>query len=306
MEAIASAGYTSKVTVALTHMDLVVGDDIPTLEEREAKAFSGLRSLIENEVGRNVSRDAARALAVHLESSTFYLGYVDPEKYPKEWDEETTAECEREIGSNLVLMTKYLTVRAKPELLEPSIPQYSFESLGLAVREASVAFREIWESRLGFKRIAGTDSAPWQSIKAMTRRHAEGWFDGYWLRPTDTLITQTRNVLTRFLEAPLIWTPPGKPINIEQKAAIIDRLKQIVNEELKNLSRARLWKESQTRWQAAYEPAGERSTYLRRQRVNEIFATQVPIPQSISDPVAQAWIEDVKKALERAINTLKD
>lgn len=97
----------------------------------------------------------------------------------------------------------FLTVRADPTRLQPSVPEYSFESLGLAVREASVAFQEVWEARLGYKRIEGISSASWQGIKAMSRRHAEGWFDSFWLRPVDTLISLTRNVLTRFLETPL-------------------------------------------------------------------------------------------------------
>ena len=89
-------------------------------------------------------------------------------------------------------MTEHLVERANPQQLRPSVPQYSFESLGLTVREASVAFQEVWEARLGYKRVEGISPAAWQSIKAMSRRHAEGWFDGYWLRPIDTLISLTR------------------------------------------------------------------------------------------------------------------
>ncbi|HEV7512724.1 MAG TPA: hypothetical protein VGO27_13595 [Candidatus Acidoferrum sp.] len=305
MEAIAGAGYTSSLTVALTHMDLVVGEDIPTAEDRKAKAFSGIRSLVENEVSRNVSRDAAGQLSAHLQDSTYYLGFLDPKKYPEDWDEGVKTAFAESLGQDLWAITNHLTARANPRLLKPSIPEYSFESLGLAVREASVAFQEVWEARLGFKRVEGISSAPWQSIKAMSRRHAEGWFDGYWLRPIDTLISLTRNVLTRFLEAPLTWCPRKKLITPEEKMAIVDRLKQIVNEELTELSKARLWKQPQTRWQGAYEPSGAGSTFLRRQRVHELFIHQVPIPQSISDRWAQAWVEEVKQVLLRALVSLQ-
>lgn len=305
MEAIAGAGYTANLTVALTHMDLVVGDDIPTEDDRKEKAFSGLRSLVENEVSRNVSREAARQLGEHLDSSTFYLGYLDPKKYPEGWDAEIKASFNESLGSDLLHMTEHLVERANPLQLQPSIPEYSFESLGLAVREASVAFQEVWEARLGYKRIEGISPVAWQSVKAMSRRHAEGWFDGYWLRPIDTLISQTRNVLTRFLELPLNWLPEQKKITDEEKAAIIDRLKQLVNEELTELSKQRLWAEPQLRWQGAYEPSGQGSTILRRQRVHELFVHQVPIPQSISDREAQAWVEEVKKVLVRAVSSLQ-
>jgi hypothetical protein len=306
MEAIAGAGYTASLTVALTHMDLVVGDDIPTDEDRKEKAFSGLRSLVANEVSQNVSREAARQLAAHLGNGTFYLGYLDAKKYPENWDDDDRAGFEESLGRDLCQLTEHLVLRANPQLLQPSVPQYSFESLGLAVREASVAFQEVWEARLGYKRIEGISSAPWQSIKAMSRRHAEGWFDGYWLRPIDTLISLTRNVLSRFLEVPLEWQPEHKNITGGEKAAIIDRLKQLVNDELTEMSKARLWKQPQTRWQGAYEPSGTGSTSVRKQRVHEIFLNQVPIPQSISDRWAQAWVEEVKQVLLRALAALKN
>lgn len=306
MEAIAGAGYTASLTVALTHMDLVVGDDIPTDEDRKDKAFSGLRSLVANEVSQNVSREAARQMEAHLGSSTFYLGYLDARKYPEGWDDDDRTGFEERLGDDLRHMTEHLVLRANPQLLQPSVPHYSFESLGLAVREASVAFQEVWEARLGYKRIEGISSAPWQSIKAMSRRHAEGWFDGYWLRPIDTLISLTRNVLSRFLEVPLHWLPEQKKIADDEKAAIIDRLKQLVNDELTEMSKARLWKQPQMRWQGAYEPSGTGSTVVRKQRVHELFLTQVPVPQSISDRLAQAWVEEVKQVLHRALLMLRE
>ena len=295
MEAIAGAGYTASMTVVLTHMDLVVGDDIPTDEDRKDKAFSGLRSLVANEVSQNVSRDAARQMAAHLVKSTFYLGYLDSKKYPDGWDDDDRAGFEEDLGHDLRQLTEHLMLKANPQLLQPGVPQYSFESLGLAVREASVAFQDVWEARLGYKRVEGISSAPWQSIKAMSRRHAEGWFDGYWLRPVDTLISLTRNVLSRFLEVPLLWLPERKKMSAEEKAAIIDRLKQLVNDELTEMSKARLWKYPQTRWQEAYEPRQTGSTVVRKQRVHELFLTQV----ESRSPSVIAWHRPGWKRLSR-------
>ncbi len=305
MEAIAGAGYTANVTVLLSQMDWVVGDDIPTDEDRMAKAFSGLRSLIDNEVSRNVSREAARQLAAHLATNTFYFAYLAPEKYPKDWNDEQRTGFEGMLGGQLWKFTAHLTAKGVPQKLQPSMPKYSFESLGLAVREASVAFQEIWEARLGYKRVEGISPAPWQSIKAMTWRYAEGYFDGFWLRPIDTLISQTRNVLTRFLEAPMDWRPEGNEISDTEKAAIVDRLKQIVNDALTEISKSRLWKVPQPKWQDASKPSGPGSTFTRKQRVRELFVHQVPVPQSISDRWAQAWVEEIKELLVGALETLK-
>lgn len=306
MEAIAGAGYTASMTVVLTHMDLVAGDDIPTDEDRKDKAFSGLRSLVENEVSQNVSRDAARQMAAHLANSTFYLGYLDSTKYPEGWGDDDRSGFEDDLGHDLRQLTEHLVLKANPQLLQPGIPQYSFESLGIRVLELSVAFQEVWEARLGYKRLEGISSAPWQSIKAMSRRHAEGWFDGYWLRPIDTLISLTRNSLSRFLEVPLHWLPEQKRITPEEKAAIIDRLKQLVNDELTEMSKARLWKRPQIQWQGAYEPSGTGSTVARKQRVHELFLTHVPIPHSLSNRSAQAWVDDIKQVVIRALTRLQE
>ena len=105
--------------------------------------------------------------------------------------------------------------------------------------------------------------------------------------------------------SPLEWQPTGKTITEEQKRAIINQLQKLVNEELTLLSKRRLWEQPQTRWQGAYEPSGTGSTFLRRQRVHELFLHQVPIPQSISDRDAQAWVEEVKQVLIRALEALQ-
>ena len=115
MEAIAGSGYTAKTTVALTHMDLVVGDDIPSAEDRKGKAYSGLRSLVENEVSRNVSRDAAKQLASHLERSTFYFGYLDPKTYPESWDADDKVALDESLGGDLWSLTEHLVERANPD-----------------------------------------------------------------------------------------------------------------------------------------------------------------------------------------------
>lgn len=54
--------------------------------------------------------------------------------------------------------------------------------------EASLAFIESWEARLGFKRVEAESVVPWQSLKDLSHRYAEGWLgDGSWLDPIDQL-----------------------------------------------------------------------------------------------------------------------
>ena len=300
-EAVASTGYTSKFSVLFTHMDTVLGENLTTAGAKRAHVFGGVRNVLDNQVARNVSRDAARQLSAHLETNTFYFAYLDTNRYPSS-DKASIEKFESRLGGELWQLTEQFVAR-QPQVLQPAFPNYSFESLGLAVREASSMFQEVWDARLGYKRDENVEAAKWQSIKAMTRRHAEGWFDGFWLNPIDTLISKTRNVLTRFLEVPLEWE--GKKVKEEEKAAIINRLQQVVNESLTELSKTRLWKVPQLEWQGAYGLRYPGSTFDRRRKVRDIFQAQVPVPQSISDRWAQSWIEEIKRVVQQAIEAVR-
>ena len=113
---------------------------------------------------------------------------------------------EQRLGKQLLDFTVCLAALKQPDLRLPGYPEYRMRSLGLAVREASSAFIESWEAKLGFKSIEGETTVPWQSVKALSHRYAEGWLrDGFWLRPIDQLTANLRNVLTKFLDNPIAW-----------------------------------------------------------------------------------------------------
>ena len=102
------------------------------------------------------------------------------------------------------------------------------------------------------------------------------------------------------------WQQEGKKVSDAEKIVVIDRLKQLVNEALTGISKSRLWKVPQPKWQGAYEPRGAGSTFTRKQRVRDIFVLQVPVPQSISDRWAQAWVEEIKGVVNQALEKLGD
>lgn len=303
-EAMGSAGYTSKFALLFTHMDTVSGDNLTTAASKREHVFGGVRNVLDNQVARIVSRDAARRLATHLETNnTFYFAYLDPNRYPRK-DKEGVAHFESRLGDQLWRLTEHLFNRQAVRL-QPAWPKYSFERFGIAVREASLLFQDEWDARLGYKRVADIESAAWQSIKAMTRRLADNWPGGYKIWPITTLTAKTRNVLNRFLEAPLEWEPSGKKLSDDEKAAIIDRLKQEVDKLLKELSETRLWKDPHKKWQDAYRPTGAGSTRVRRHLVHDIFGLQVPVPEVSSDRWTDEWIADIKNIVEKAIEKVR-
>ncbi|HTR42266.1 MAG TPA: hypothetical protein VMH87_11680 [Pseudomonadales bacterium] len=304
-EAVSSTGYTPKFAVAFTHMDHASGENLANAKDKKEQVFGGIRNVLDNQVAKNVSRDAARQLENHLLSNTFYFAYLDPKKYPSK-DESKTIKFEKAIGKSLDEMTITLAARTQPELKLPAYPKYSMHSLGIAVREGSEAFVESWEARLGFKRIESFPTAPWQSIKALSRRYAEGWlWDGFWLRPIDNLTTTMRNVLSKFLDSPMDWG--GRPgATEEQKVAAINSIKNEVNEALTKLAAKRLRERPLVEWQYAYGRSGTGSTFERRNVVRNIFHVQIPVPNSVSDKIAQEWIEIFQKLIDEALERLQE
>lgn len=304
-EAMGSAGYTSKFALLFTHMDTVSGDNLTTPASKREHVFGGVRNVLDNQVARIVSRDAARRLATHLETNTFYFAYLDSNRYPTT-DEGSVAKFESRLGSELWRLTEHLVARQAVRL-QPAWPKYSLERFGIAVREASVRFQEEWDARLGYKPVADYELAAWQSIKAMAHHLAEGWFGRSKLRPIDALTAKTRNVLAKLLEAPSGWEPEGKQLNDDEKAAIIDRIKQEVDKMLKELSKTRLWKVPQTRWRDAYQrPIGVvGGTRIRRHLVHDILGLQVPVPEVSGDSWTDEWIDDIRSIVERAEEIVK-
>jgi hypothetical protein len=302
-EAVSSTGYTARFALSFTHMDQASGENLQTAKAKREHVFGGVRNILDNQVAKNVSRDAARQLESHLNGNTFYFAYLDPKKYPTN-DEAQASKFEKSIARQLGELAASIASRTQPDLRLPAYPKYSMHSLGIAVREGSLAFVEAWEARLGFKRVEGLSTAPWQSIKAMSRRYAEGWlWDGFWLRPIDNLTTTMRNVLSKFLDNPMEWG--GKPATDEQKAAVIDRIKQDLSGKLADLAKDRLREKPLPDWQEAYGFRDRGSTEKRRHRVRGIFQVQIPIPESVSDRLAQAWIEIFEKLITEAVDRLK-
>ena len=136
----------------------------------------------------------------------------------------------------------------------------------------------------------------------MTRRYAEGFDDGYQLRPTSNLLSALSTAISRFLESPAGWE--GRPTD-EEKRAIIDRIKARVTTDLVSLSQKRLREHSRPQWQTAYAFRGPGSTFSRKVTVESVYERWVPIPTSSRDEVAQEFLNDVKTVVDEAIKLIR-
>jgi hypothetical protein len=302
-EAVASTGYTKSFALVFTHMDQASGEDLRDGKAKKEKVFGGVRNVLDNQIAKTLSRDAARHLETQLQTNTFYFAHLDG-KFPTK-DEVQIKKFEKHLGKQLLDFVVCLAARKQPDLRLPGYPKYSMRSLGLAVREASLAFIENWEAKLGFKYVDGETTVPWQSLKALSHRYAEGWLrDRFWLRPIDQLTANLRNVLTKFLDNPIEWG--GKPVSDEEKQVILDGLKQRITEPLASIAETRLRKLPMADWQVAYGLRGKGSTVTRRHNVRSIFQAQIPVPESRSDRASEQWMEEIEKVVAGVVKKLQE
>lgn len=288
IEAATNTGNSRKLAVVFTGMDLVRG---PNLKGRAKldHVFGGLRNVIENQIAKNVSLDAARSLFENLKENTFYVGNID---------QLDPVAAKPELERLTLFLTKF-----QPQVSEPDgLPKYRDDKLGFAIQEAAQEFRSRWRGYLGLS--PSVMPQHYNTIKALSRRYAEGWDDGFSLRPASNLVSGLIAAISRYLETPIGWT--GEP-SAEQKRETIDRIKVKAAKKVRTLAIRRVRENPRPQWQEAYSYRGAGSTTPRAYRIESIFEKSVPVPTASANEV-EVWqfLDDVKGAVERSIDEVKE
>jgi ethanolamine utilization protein EutP (predicted NTPase) len=287
LEAIVNTGHTRKSAVVFTSMDLVKGDNLRG-QAKIDHVFGGLRNIIDNQLAKNVSTDAARDLLKHLEGRTFYVGRIN---------EADPTPAKPELNKLL----QCLMTAQPPALKLVAIPKYRDEQLGFAIQEAAREFRQRWKGYLGH--LPDVRGKHHNTIKALSRRYAEGWDDGFVLRPTSNFVAALSAAISRFLETPIGWTGDPTP---DQTRETIDRIKSTVTRSIPNLSIRRLREYPQPLWQDAYSLRGTGSAKPRANRIEGIFEKFVPVPDATSrDREVWDFLDEVKKVVVEAIDEIE-
>lgn len=288
LEGVVNTGHTRKLAVVFTHMDAVKGDNLKGQAKLD-HVFGGLRNVVENQLAKNVSAEAGRYLLDHLRNSTFYVGRID-EADPKPAKPE------------LLKLLTYLAAM-QPAVFElVAFPGYSHDNLVLAIQEAAREFRQQWQGTLGLAPHPEFKPKAWQTIKALSRRYAEGWDDGFVLRPTSNLLAALSAAVSRFLESPISWTGNPTP---EQKRETIDRIKTAVTKQLPALCTRRLRVQPQPVWLEAYSLRGSGSTFERKMRIEGIYERWVPVPDARGDRVVFQFLNEVKDVVIAAVDAVE-
>jgi predicted GTPase len=291
LETIAATGHTQKLIVAFTHVDGLKGDNFLSFQAKKDHLRNSIRNLITNQVAKQLTREVAQYAENHIEENTFFLGFLDS----------TKEEDRRKVTPELLEMFDSLK---RPSMLRlcKAFPKYSFDNLVLAIREGTEEFRKQWKAILGLSSEPTISPAPWQSIKALNRRYAEGWDDGFHLTPTADLRSFLSIVISQFLDTPIEW---NGDFNLEEKRAVVDQIKARFTNQLIDWTEQQLRRKPRSHWLTAYGYSGQGSTLRRTQEIEFIYERYTPIPHSTGNLEVQMFIDEIKDLVKKAIHEVK-
>lgn len=185
-----------------------------------------------------------------------------------------------------------------PKIAEKRLDrELNTKGLELAIQAATQEFRYKWRSLLGIYGLTrATEFHPlhWATVKALTRRYAEGWgVSGLNSSPIDDACTSLRNGLSRFLEDALIVE------DIEEKNIFANQIRAKLNPEITKLIIKRLLIDAQQQWGIAYRFSGRGSTHPRKMEIEGIYDKQIPILQLPMSKDARELIGDIENILKQ-------
>jgi energy-coupling factor transporter ATP-binding protein EcfA2 len=288
IRSIVSAGYVPKLVVAFTHLDLVVGDNLPTASAKREHVQASLDNAI-HALEKSVSPATARALRRHLGERVFFLSRIN----------EPLSGGKGRTQSELVKMIKvFEKAILPPEPIEVR-PVYDTANLVICVCMAADAFYKNWLARLGLAYESGVPAEHWTRIKALSRRFALQWADEYdTLRPVADLIQLLSERFEVFISNPREWQPQ-QPKEEEAQAAI-DQVKQEVYKRLHNAISDRMFHQRLKEWDAAYLHRGPGSTRDRARDIRGIYEEAAPVPSEKPTSEAIEFLDKIRSLFREA------
>ena len=293
LEAIGGSGQTAKTLIVFSRMDELKGDNLKGWQAKRDYAFNGVRNVIDNQLSKSLTLDVGWFMLTQLEQNAFYLGLLQNANPNAARDNELSA-----------LLNRLKSVVPMSSLTQ-AFPEYSFDLLVLALQNGVENFRVPWRAYLGLERRSDAQPLPWQSVKAVSRRYAEGFDDGYHIRPVSKLLNTMTLAIARFLENPVRWEGSPSP---EDKRFVLDRIKATVSQELAAFCSQQLRERPQSQWQEAYAFRGTGSTFDRKIKIEALYERWIPIPANATEDMqhVQKFIDTIKQLVKSAIDTTRD
>lgn len=296
MHAVVTSGNASKLLVTFTHFDMVKGDNLPSVHDRQTHVKASVDNVLKA-IGEDIGPFAERILHQRIEQACFFVGGIDETlDVTKKSDRRTIEQMK-----TLLDVIQHIADEAEPT---DTRPVYDKINLVLAVREAAMSFHRRWSGLLGIAYAPGHPKEHWTRIKALSRRFAEGFADEYdTLKPVGELKRELDGQIYRMLQQPIRWDGP-EPTD-DDKQLMIDALAKEISREVTALCSRRINAERRKSWQEAYAEFGRGSTFRRARIISdEVYDRAAPIPGVTPSPDKNSFLHEVTALVDTATSNL--
>jgi len=294
LRAVSSSGHHDKLAIAFTHFDQIKGQNLPTFTDKRAHVMASVLNALSS-LREVLGVSVVRAIEHGMDSRCFMLGGVDRQfaKLPSR-----AADYMKEQLSELV---RFFEAAILPPQVADARPVYDPTGIGFAVQEAVAKFQGPWLARLGIGTYEGFSKEHWSRVKALNRRIAGELDDEYdTLRPVADLVTQLRESLSRFLNAPISWT--REPVDEQEEQASIAYIRQMVDVALHDLAVRRLVETHLAEWRGAYDEfRGAGSTRRRATAIHGIYDSAAPLPDAVMTSPSATFLAEIRRLVASAI-----
>ncbi|MCV7170813.1 hypothetical protein H7I41_12910 [Mycobacterium manitobense] len=269
MKAVVTSGNASKLVVTFSHFDMVKGDNIPLVSDRQAHVKASVDNVL-RAIGEDLGPFAERSLRQRIDKACFFVGGIDRRLDPyKKADRRTIDQL------NLLLRTVD-HIDDIPDTTDTR-PVYDRVNVVLAVREAAAGFQARWSGLLGLESVTGHPKEHWTRIKALSRRLAGSEDEYDTLKPVGELKRELDEQIYRMLQQPVRWE--GREPSDDDKQAVFNLLVNEISKEVTLLCIRRIKLDRTKAWQHAYAEHGTGSTFRRAQMIaSDIYDRAAPIP----------------------------
>ena len=285
MKAVVTSGNASKLLVTFTHFDMVKGDNLPSVADRQTHVKASVDNVLKA-VGEDLGPFAERILHQRIERACFFVGGIDETL-------DVTKKSDRRTIEQMKTLLEVIEHIADEAETTDTRPVYDRINLVLAVREAATSFHERWSGLLGIAYAPGHPKEHWTRIKALSRRFAEGFADEYdTLKPVGELKRELDGQIYRMLQQPVRWDGP-QPTD-DDKQLMIDALAKEISREVTALCSRRINANRRKAWQEAYAEFGQGSTFRRARIISgEVYDRAAPIPGVTPSPDQNSFLHEV-------------
>lgn len=290
MRTAATTGNGDKLFFLFTHFDLVHGDNLRTAKDRARHVLNSAENVL-NAIRQDLGI-AERVLRNRLDTARYFVGGIDKRLDP------AGDGPSRQAVQQFDKLVRALMADAVEVEVGPARPVYKRERVTEAAVEAARSFHRQWRGVLGLSYEPGVPKRHWASIKALTRRLAEGMDEYQDLRPAASLRTCLENALYRMIQDPARWT--GAEPDAKEQQVVFGTVSRAVTTRLITTIDRLITEEPRPDWQQAYEQHGKGSTFRRARILDEdVYTPAVPYPGA-GDPYDNAFTRAIHAAFAEA------